>query len=103
MCATVRCCAQLLAYVQSPEGEELRAPVTAALQRFGGGRFDRLTQTDAVHKLTSDLSGESVKAYVASLKATFMTGERTAVRLRHASKQRFRIIVTPHTKLFGFV
>lgn len=52
---------QLLSYVQSPEGEPIRAPVTAALQRFGGGRFDRLTQTDAVQKLTADLSGASVK------------------------------------------
>ena len=72
--AAARCLQKLLAHVQSAAGEELQAAVVAALQRFGGGRFDALTHTDTVAQLMASLSGESVEQYVASLKAAFLRG-----------------------------
>ncbi len=65
---------QLLAYVQSDAGAGLQTAVIAALQRFAGGRFDRLTQTGAISALMQSLSGDSAEEYVETLFSSFLTG-----------------------------
>ncbi len=65
---------QLLAYVQSDAGAALQTSVIAALQRFAGGRFDRLTHTGAISTLMESLAPESAEDYVGSLFTSFLTG-----------------------------
>jgi hypothetical protein len=65
---------QLLAYVQSDAGAGLQTSVIAALQRFAGGRFDRLTHTGAISTLMESLAPESAEDYVGSLFSSFLSG-----------------------------
>lgn len=46
----------------------------AALQRYAGGRFDRLTHTAAVSTLMDSLAPQSAGDYVGDLCASFLTG-----------------------------
>lgn len=46
----------------------------AALQRFTGGQFDRLTQSHAVSALMRSLSGTSAEEYAEQLISSFETG-----------------------------
>jgi len=48
--------------------------VIAALQRFAGGQFDRLTQSHAVSALLQNLSDTSADEYAAQLFSSFATG-----------------------------
>jgi hypothetical protein len=48
--------------------------VIAALQRFTGGQFDRLTQSHAVSALMRSLSGTSAEEYAEQLISSFETG-----------------------------
>ncbi len=65
---------QLLAYVQSEEGAALQTSVIAALQRFAGGRFDRLTQTGTISALMESLAPASADDYVGALFISFLSG-----------------------------
>lgn len=65
---------QLLRHVQSDAGAGLQSAVIAALQRFAGGQFDRLTQSHAVSALLQNLSDTSADEYAAQLFSSFATG-----------------------------
>jgi len=65
---------QMLEYVQSEEGTGLQTTVIAGLQRFAGGRFDRLTHTDAVSRLMQSLEPDNAEDYVCTLFSSFLAG-----------------------------
>lgn len=65
---------QLLKHVQSEDGAGLQSAVVAALQRFAGGQFDRLTQSHAVAALMQNMSGTSAEEYSQQLISSFITG-----------------------------
>ena len=75
---THSCTSQLLAFVKSDAGAPLQSAVIAALQRFAGGRFDKLTQTTAVSALMQGLAGDSAADYVQSLFISFLSADPEA-------------------------
>lgn len=78
---------QMLEYVQSEEGAGLQTSVIAALQRFAGGRFDRLTHTDAVSSLMQSLEPENADAYVDTLFNSFLVGAPVGQSDVHAAPE----------------
>jgi hypothetical protein len=60
--------------VQSEAGAGLQTSVIAALQRFAGGRFDKLTHTGAISSLMDSLAPDSAEDYVGALFTSFLTG-----------------------------
>lgn len=72
--SAAQCLSKLLAYVRSDAGAAAKTSVMTALQRFAGGRFDRLTHTGAIASLMEGLEPDNVDEYASSLFASFLTG-----------------------------
>jgi hypothetical protein len=77
----------MLDYVRSEEGAGLQTSVIAALQRFAGGRFDRLTHTDAVSSLMQSLEPENADDYVDTLFGSFLAGTPVGQSDAHAASE----------------
>ena len=77
----------MLEYVQSEEGAGLQTTVIAGLQRFAGGRFDRLTHTDAVSSLMQSLEPENADDYVDTLFSSFLAGTPVGQSDAHADAE----------------